>query len=795
MRRPLLFWSFCLVVLIALEYCRGPADVWAGPPDGTSVIVTGQVCDKDDTSFELQILEILNDAAILQQDNPNQNNFIQSEYVESGNCDKLICNDDSARTLVLGAEVTLVGDFYAFTPATNPGEFDFAHYYYSMGYLGRLRNVELQGMVGKVGIREYLYQMRMYWKQRLYKVFPEKEASIMAAILLGEKGDVDAGIRALYERNGIVHILSISGLHITIIGIGIYKLLRRLGMPVWAAALCGGGVLVLYGMMTGFGVSVCRAVGMYLLRMLALLVGRTYDMLTALGVVGAVMALVRPAWLGHMGYLLSFGSVLGLGLLLPVLIKGREEEIAKTERFEEGRLCRIGKRGLRFGGGLLREGLLAGGTITLTTLPIQLWFSYEVSIYSVFLNALILPLMSAVMIAGLVAMIVPGLGFVGTVDVMILSGYEGLCHVFEKLPAAMWNPGRPAAWQVVVYYLLWAVAVWVVPWLRERKIVKELSWMRKMEGVAWPWFRGGRKMCGVRAARMLQITLLAAAVGILALPRFQGDRVTFLDVGQGDCICVQLSSGEVYLFDCGSSSRKGIGEDVLLPFLKFYGISEIDAVFASHGDADHINGLEELLGLAEENHVEIKQLVLPDLDRDILAEEFEEVLMAAREAGVPASVMAAGERWTCDEDVFLCLHPSGEGDLSGGNGDSQCFYIELQEGDNRISVLLTGDVEKAGEEALLSRIEQCGIRDVSVLKVAHHGSKYSTQEEVLEVLRPKLAVISCGRRNSYGHPHQETLERLEAVGSRIVGTPEYGAITVELGETVEVRGWKLPKPD
>ena len=109
--------------------------------------------------------------------------------------------------------------------------------------------------------------------------------------------------------------------------------------------------------------------------------------------------------------------------------------------------------------------------------------------------------------------------------------------------------------------------------------------------------------------------------------------------------------------------------------------------------------------------------------------------------------------------------------------------------------MLTGDVEKAGEEALLSRIEQCGIRDVSVLKVAHHGSKYSTSEAFLKVANPKLAVISCGRRNSYGHPHQETLERLEAVGSRIVGTPEYGAITVELGRTVEVRGWKVEKPD
>lgn len=779
MRRPLLFWSFCLVAFIALGYSRGPATVWVGPPDGTTMTVTGQVCDKDNTSFDLQNLQILNDAVVLQQDNPSkETNFINDILSGDNEYDKLIVSFDGASEMVLGSEVTLEGVFYAFTPATNPGEFDFANYYHSMGYLGRLRNVKVQKTVGEAGIREWLYRVRMSWKRRLYEVFPEKEASIMAAVLLGEKGDVDAEIKALYQRNGIVHILSISGLHITIIGMGIYKLLRRMGLPVWAAAFCGGIVLVLYGMMTGFGVSVCRAVGMYLLRMLALLIGRTYDMLTALGFVGAVMALLRPAWLGHMGFLLSFGSVLGIGLMVPALSRRKEaDEPGKPRRFVEGVWRRRLVKVWQFVCGVLREGLLAGVSITLTTLPIQLWFSYEISIYSVFLNALILPLMSVVMVTGLVAMIVPGLGIVGTVDVMILTGYEGLCNVFEALPAAMWNPGRPVVWQVILYYLLWAIVVWVVP--------------------------------KVRFVRPLQVLLMLVAVGILALPRFYGDRVTFLDVGQGDCICVQLSTGEVYLFDCGSSSRRGIGEEVLIPFLKYYGISRIDAVFASHGDSDHTGGLEELLRLGQKSHIEVGQLMLPDIDRDILVEEFEGLLEVADESGVPVMVIAAGEKWERGEDIFVCLHPeeafhrdsvSGQelvsdfsavsrAASSGGNGGSECFYIVLQEGERQLSFLLTGDVEGAGETALSLRLEQYAIQTVDVLKVAHHGSKYSTSEMFLKRLSPKLSVISCGRNNSYGHPHQETLERLTAAGSEIVTTPDYGAITIEIGKVVSVCGY------
>lgn len=771
MRRPLLYGSFCLVALIAFIYCRGPAFAGSGPPDGTHIIVTGRVCDKDDNSFDIQIYNVsilnssvLNDAAASQQINPSKKTN-----------KKLQCMYDDGKQPVLGSEVMLEGTFATFSKATNPGEFDYAHYYTSMGYLGRLRNTKVLKQRGESGFQEALYELRCHWESRLYDILPRKEASVMAAILLGVKGNVDADIKSLYERNGIVHILSISGLHITIIGIGIYKLLRKVGLSVGAAALCGGTVLVLYGFMTGFGVSVCRAIGMYLLRMLGQLWGRTYDMLTALGFVGALMALFRPAWLGHMGYLLSFGSVLGLGLLVPALSKenafGQDETVAgrKPERFVEGRLRRGLAKLWKFIGGLLKEGLLSGLCITLTTLPIQLWFSYEISIYSVLLNALILPLMSAVMISGLVAMLVPGLGIVGTVDVVILSGYEGLCHAFEALPAAMWNPGRPAVWQVVIYYCAWAVVVWILPHVRKRK-----------------------------PGKLAQFALLAAAVGILALPKFRGDRVTFLDVGQGDCICVQLSTGETYLFDCGSSSRRGVGEDVLIPFLKYYGIQEIDAVFASHGDSDHVSGLEELLTLAAQEHITVKQLVLPTMRSMLLEEEFDSLLQAADAACVPVQVMAAGETWGsgagataegADCDRFLCLHPSEDYTSTGGNAGSQCFYVKLQEGRLQLSLLLTGDVEADGEEELLMRLKRYGIESVDVLKVGHHGSKNSSAEEFLEQVQPRLSVISCGRNNSYGHPHEEAIERLIEVGSEILTTPDCGAITIEIGEEIKVYGY------
>ncbi|MCM1092033.1 MAG: DNA internalization-related competence protein ComEC/Rec2 [Butyrivibrio sp.] len=787
MRRPLFCGAACLVALVAFWYFVLPKAAEDMPPDGMRVTVAGQVCQKNETSFIIKVRGVGSNQNHSNQDNSSQNHSIQRELNHVGN--KLLCEYEAAE-LTLGAEVIVEGNFYAFEGATNQGEFDYARYYHSLGYAGRLRRVEVTWQESCApGVRETLYRLQRYWEERLYQIFPEKEASVMTAILLGDKSGLDEEVKEQYRRNGIIHILSISGLHITILGMGLYKMLKRLGVPAWFAAVCGGGTLVLYGIMTGLGVSVCRAIGMYLIRMLAGLWGRTYDMLTALGVVGAVMVCIHPPWLEHMGFLLSFGSILGVGMLLPALSAQGEKPVELRRYEESGWRQHLARTRDKLSEGL-RQGILAGVSITLTTLPIQLWFSYEVPMYSVLLNVLVLPFMSVLMVTGLIAMCIPGLGIVGTADVVILMGYEGLCRLFERLPDPMWNPGRPQLWQVALFYLLWGIVAWSV-WLVKKH--------KKRRAV----------IVGVKVAQWI---ILAAAVVLLGLSTFRGDAVTFLDVGQGDCICVRLSSGEVYLFDCGSSSRSHVGERVLIPFLKYHGIQKIDAIFVSHGDADHMNGIIELLELSGEEHIEIGQLVLPGIDRGLWEEEFGELLAAAggadggsgedggnsadgesgvdggnrasndrfgQQSGVPVAFVRAGDSFG-SQDTFLCLHPASDGGGAGGNEGSECFYIELREGVNRLSLLLVGDVEGKGERELLAELQERGIRDVTVFKVAHHGSKNSTPVEVLSQISPRLSVISCGRNNRYGHPHEELLERLESSGTAIYDTPHAGAVTLRL---------------
>ncbi len=758
MRRPLMAVCMCFVAVMAFLLLCGRFEMTDSfhsseegsclleNLDGKQVTVTGHVYRKDTKYFYLDSVFIQIHAAAQQQ-------FISLTK-------NLICEYEAGAPKI-GSTVQIMGEFEIFHSATNPGEFDAAAYYNSIGICGRLKKItDLEESTDYSMWQEALFSLRQYFRERLYNIFPEKEASIMCAMLLGDKSELDEGIKELYQDNGIIHILSISGLHITIIGMSIYRMLRRVGVPVWVAALMGSIILLTYGIMTGMSVSACRAIGMFLIRMLAEVVGRTYDMLTALAVMAVGMIGVNPLYLKNAGFLLSFGAILGIGVLYPALL--REDIVSGVSgdlrRYEEKAWKRIWQQfRVAFRKGL-RESMLSGLSVTLVTMPIQLWFYYEVPTYSVLINLFVLPFMTMVMLGGLIAMLVPGLGIVGTVDCIVLSGYEWICEWFEKLPYAMWNPGQPEVWQIVVYYGMLLLILLMECYGKGRVEEK-----REKSGRVWQTDRRTFRKTKLRklAAKYGKYVILTLAVIILGINYPQKTTITFLDVGQGDCICIQLSTGEVYLFDCGSSSRSKVGEYVLLPYLKYSGINHIDAVFVSHRDTDHCNGVEELLAYREEWGISIGKVFSGDDIR-------------------------TGSYWKTENCRFLCLHPSKDRSIEDSNASSQCFYIEME---NDFSLLLTGDVEDVGEEMLLAELKRRRIEKVSVLKVAHHGSRYSTSEEFLNQINPRVAVISCGENNSYGHPHTETLERLEAVGSVVLTTPECGAVVVEVEKEMKVRSW------
>ena len=447
-------------------------------------------------------------------------------------------------------------------------------------------------------------------------------------------------------------------------------------------------------------------------------------MLTAMGVLLLTMVLENPRVLYHSGFLLSFGSVCALGLLVPRL----QEYV---HRFSS---------------------LTVSLSVTIFTLPIQLSCFYKVPLYGTVLNLLVLPFLSIVMVIGILVMVFPFLHRLSVVGSLVLRWYELLCMVFEKLPVHTLRVGCPEGWKIVIYYLGLLFFICFPP---EKK--------RK-----WP------------------VILLPVLVVFLCLQPEESLRVVMLDVGQGDGILIQAGQWNV-LVDGGSSSKSSVGKYQIAPCLEYYGVDYLDAVIITHPDSDHMNGLEGLLENGFDGR--IGQILLPAIGESRREEDFQVIYELAGEYGIPVAYMAVGDALVLGEVRMECIHPERETSLGESNAYSQVYYLTSRD----FSMLLTGDVEEEGEEMLLEEIKRRGIRDVTVLKVAHHGSRYSTCAALLEQITPQLALISCGADNSYGHPHEETLERLEVAGSWILTTPEYGAIIIEVGEEVQVKSWVQPE--
>lgn len=407
------------------------------------------------------------------------------------------------------------------------------------------------------------------------------------------------------------------------------------------------------------------------------------------------------------------------------------------------------------------NGLQSSFSVWIVTLPVQLFFFSEVSLFGIFFNLLIIPLMGVILLLGIAGLFLKEIFHLFTfLTGSVLTEWEitvtSICRYAEgiffaiikaggsladRLSFAMWMPGKPAYGKMLLAFGLLLLFC----------LLGNLS----ENGRTFP-----EKFWKYRLGILLGVILLFAGYPAHNL------QITFLDVGQGDGICMELPDGRVYLMDGGSSDVSKVGNYRLVPFLKAKGIRKIDAVFLSHGDADHINGIAELL---EEKQMSIDCICLP---AGAEKEEFVEIRDLARARNISVRTIQAGDFWENNGAKFWCLNPADV--TAGGNAASMVLYMEYQD----FSMLLTGDLEGEGEKSVAALLRSNAITGISVLKVAHHGSKNSTKEESLRQCSPAVAVISCGEHNTYGHPHKETLERLNDMGTAIYRTDCSGAIQI-----------------
>ncbi|MDD3361654.1 MAG: DNA internalization-related competence protein ComEC/Rec2 [Hespellia sp.] len=643
--------------------------------------------------------------------------------------------NSSNQHISIGNEIEVTGEVTYFDEPRNPGNFNQKFFYQKQGIHGSIFASKYQIINASKNIwKESLAQLRIRWKNLLIKTLGETDGSTMSAILLGDKNGLDGNLKELYQKNGIGHILAISGLHMTFIGLGFYQILRKRGFSFVSAGIIGILFLISYSVMIGNGVASVRALVMFVVRIGADMAGRVYDMLTALALAAIVILVWRPLYLYDAGFLLSFGAILGILLIHPLIEFKKKKDSSIAEK--------LGRK--------LWEGLWGSLSINLMILPCMLYFFFEFPIYSVFMNLLVIPLMSIVLGAGVLgsflSVAIPFAGtFCGGIILLIcrpvLAFYEMLCKICIRFPGNHLVLGQPELWQIILYYVLLGTAL-LYAYRKRRWAVSIALVVLSLPGLCIRWNE--------------------------IHPLRQEISITMLDVGQGDGLVIKSPGGMVCMIDGGSSDVSEVGKYRLEPYLKSQGISTLNYVFVSHGDSDHYNGVEEMLQ-RQEFGVRIRYLVLPV--QEMMDDKLKSLAMTAHENGTEVVTISPGDSVSDPKDdlSITCIQPGKDDQIETGNAGSMVLSLTCR----KFDMLFTGDVEGAGEELLEKRLDA-----YEVLKVAHHGSKNSSSKELLDIVQPKLSLISAGEKNRYGHPHKETITRLKEAGSRILSTQDYGAITV-----------------
>jgi competence protein ComEC len=671
--------------------------------------------------------------------------------------------------LAYGDELLAEGEWFRVPPPGNAGEYDWRSALERARIHGLLRVRPFDGLAilgrGRGSpVLGAVFSLRERWERILDRAFSSRDAGLLRSLLLGERGPLDEHLRQAFIDTGTVHLLVVSGFNVGLMALVLEWCFRLFGLP-WrirlAASAAGLGVFCI---LTGLQPPVARATLMAWVVLGALALDRSISWPNALAAAALVILWVNPTQLFEPSFQLSFGAMLSLLIAAPPIYVWLESVLsgsrhlpgfAGSERPLRGAPTAIGPVV-----GWLRRyasaSLAATIAIWVGLSPVLAWYFHLVSPVSMLANLVLAPLVSILVMAGTAALLAatvmadvmrwmsPPLAWL--VDLTLRS-----VTALQSIPGGHWAVAAPSGGALAGYYVLAGVSA-----ARRR-----LHWSRGRVVTAWA----------------LSLTVWLWSVVAAQHARARWLLVDVLDVGHGDSILVRLPSGGTVLVDAGTDEAARFN---ILPALRAAGVTSLDALVLTHPDEDHIGGAPALL-----EHLAVRRLLTNGVQDDTMSAR--RVRRLAETRRIPETVLTAGMRVQIGRVAsFDVLHPPA-GLVEGADPPSNDNSLVLGVRKGSVGMLLTGDLEEAGVPVLL---DGAGEVQAAVFKVPHHGSRLGRAgEDLLDAVRPRLAVLSVGRLHHL--PAAETLAALARHEVPVLSTRDAGTVQIRTdGTRLDVRTFK-----
>jgi len=657
---------------------------------------------------------------------------------------------DSGSYIDYGREIIVRGKIKLPNEARNQGGFNYAMYLAQSGISATVYasfdSVEFLGYGNSNILVKAGRAVRNKIVEVIDKSLPFQQAQLLNGMLIGYAEKLDENVEEVFKDAGLTHIMAVSGANIGFIILLFTFIFKKIGLGKRLSSAVMICILIFFAFITGFSPSVVRAVIMGIICMAAGLFRREYDLPNSLALSALLMLLFNPFILFNIGFQLSYAATISI-LVLFKYIKSILYSIFVPEK--------------------LAEMIAVTLSAQIGVLPISVFYFNRISIISVVSNLLVAPVLEPITIIGVIMAFMGQFSvaistIIGYVNCTLLSFVLYVSKISSQLPFAVLTVPTPPIAMILLYYMFVPVILIYIASRDWKKIL-----------------------------RILLVLCIAAFLTQIFYFSSRNLKVYFIDVGQGDSVFISTYSGKNILIDGGGYSsfaytQKGeekirdMGESTVIPYLLDKRVTSLDIVIATHGHEDHIAGLVSVL-----KNVNVRTLVVPDLENNINDSyaidadtgegmaALDNLIRIAAERNINVLKCREGDMLKIDKKTKIhVLHPgiNHKYNKSALNNLSLVLKLEYK----NIRMLFTGDIEKEAEDDILN--SGMDIK-ANVLKVAHHGSDSSTQEDFLKAVMPDAAVISVGR-NNFGHPSGKVLERISGLGVRLFRTDEDGGISI-----------------
>lgn len=706
-----------------------------------------------------------------------ENNIQLILNIKKGN----LKNNKQEMNLKYGDKISFKGEYEKVSIQRNYGGFDYNQYLKTKKIYGiittKISKIQVLKKKNTSLIDKIIFDIKTKIEENLEKILPQKENNLAVGILIGEKSNIDEEIIENFKTSNLSHILAISGAHISYIVLGITFLLNKLKIGKKTGSFITIFFLLFFMNLTGATPSIARSCIMTIYVISAVFVHKKSDILISITLSLLIILIDNPYSILDIGLQLSYGGTIGIIILNNILKnknhkKNKEDKEDKNNKNNriENKIYMLFNKIKNY----LRDTIILTMSANLIIIPIVAINFNTISLTFLISNILASPIFGIIIISGFIVII---LSFISIKISLIFSFIFKIslnlliiiADFSAKLPMSKIYIPTPNIILVISYYIILFIFLYF-QYIKNTNIDKYKKKDNKNN-------RDNNKI----KKYLISIIIIIVIINFLfiLINNISNDFIIyFIDVGQGDSTLIVTQEKKNILIDGGGSENYDIGQSVLLPYLLDRHILKIDYLVISHFDSDHVLGTIPIL-----ENLKVNNIIICKQEKK--SENYEKVIEISKNKNIKIMEVVKGDNIQIDKNVKIEILWPVEKQIQENilNNNSVVFKLYY----NNFSILFTGDIEKIAEEQLNNLYKDNLTLQSNVLKVAHHGSKSSTIQEFIDLVKPQISLIGVGSKNTFGHPNSEVIKRLQQVNSKVYRTDIYGEIKLKIDKNGRIK--------